>query len=91
MNNPYTILGLPQNADEKQIARSQITAMRAHKYPRNEISAAQVALRKPATRLAADFTFPVIDKKPLPVLESSIKSKEVDFSSINVNKYDSQK
>ena len=52
---------------------------------------AQAALRKPATRLAADFTFPVIDKKPLPILESSIKSKEVDFSSINVNKYDSLK
>lgn len=91
MNNPYTILGLAQDADEKQIARSQIAALRARKYSMNEITAAQAALRKPATRLAADFTFPVIDKKPLPVLESSIKSKEVDFCSINVNKYDSLK
>lgn len=91
MNNPYTILGLPQDADEKQIARSQITAMRARKFNINEITAAQGALRKPATRLAADFTFPVIDKEPIPIMESRIKSKEVDFGSINKNKYDSLK
>lgn len=91
MNNPYTILGLAQDADEKQIARSQIAAMRAKKYSMNEITAAQAALRKPATRLAADFLFPVIDNEPLPLLESSIKGKEVDFSSININKYDSLK
>lgn len=91
MNNPYTILGLPQNADEKQIARSQISALRARKFSMNEITAAQAALRKPATRLAADFTFPVVEKESLPILESSIKSKDVDFSSINVNKYDSLK
>lgn len=89
MNNPYTILDIPQNADEKQIARSQIAALRAGKYSMKEISAAQAALRKPATRLAADFLFPVIDNEPLPLLESSIKGKEVDFNSININKYDS--
>lgn len=91
MNNPYTILGLPQDADEKQIARSQIAALRAHKYNMNEITAAQATLRKPATRLAADFTFPVIDKEPIPLMETRIKSKEVDFTSINKNKYDSLK
>lgn len=91
MKNPYTILGLEQDADEKQIARSQIAALRARKYSMNEISAAQASLRKPATRLAADFTFPVIDKQPLPILESSIKSNPVDLCVINVNKYDSLK
>lgn len=91
MNNPYTILGLEQDADDTQIARSQIAALRARKYSMNEITAAQATLRKPATRLAADFTFPVIDKEPLPILVSSIKSKTVDFSAINVNKYDSLK
>lgn len=91
MNNPYTILGLPQDADEKQIARSQLAALKARKFSMNEITAAQAALRKPATRLAADFTFPIIDKEELPILESTIKSQEVDFSSININKYDSLK
>ena len=91
MINPYTILGLPQDADEKQIARSQIAALRARRFSMNEISAAQAALRKPATRLAADFTFPIVDKEPIPVLESRIKYKEVNFDSINVNKYDSLK
>lgn len=91
MNNPYTILGLPQDADEKQIARSQIAALRARRFSMNEISAAQAALRKPATRLAADFTFPIVDKEPIPILESRIKSKEVNFDSINLNKYDSLK
>lgn len=91
MKNPYIILGLPQDADEKQIARSQIAALRARKYSMNEITAAQAALRKPATRLAADFTFPIVDKEPIPVLESSIKSREVDVNAINLNKYDSLK
>lgn len=91
MNNPYTILQLPQDADEKQIARSQIAALRARKYSMNEITAAQAALRKPATRLAADFTFPVIEVCELPVMESKIKSCAVDFDSINPDKYDSLK
>lgn len=91
MKNPYTILGLLQDADEKQIARSQIAALRARKYNMNEISAAQATLRKPATRLAADFTFPIIDKEPIPAIETRIKSKEVDFTSINKNKYNSLK
>jgi hypothetical protein len=91
MNNPYTILGLSQDADDKQIARSQIAALRARRFSMNEITAAQAALRKPATRLAADFTFPIIKKESLPILESSIKSKKIDLDSLNVNKYDSLK
>lgn len=91
MNNPYTILGLPQDADEKQIARAQISALRARKYSMNEITAAQASLRKPAQRLAADFTFPILNKDSLPILESSIKSKEFDLQSIDINKYDSLK
>jgi hypothetical protein len=89
MNNPYTILGLSQDADDRQIARSQIAALRARRFNMNEITAAQAALRKPATRLAADFTFPIIKKEPLPILKSNIKSEPVDFDSLNVNKYDS--
>lgn len=89
MNNPYTILGLPQDADDTQIARSQIAALRARRFNMSEITAAQAALRRPATRLAADFTFPIINKESLPLLESTIKSKEVDFGALNLNKYDS--
>ena len=91
MKNPYTILGLPQDADEKQIARSQINALKARKFTMQEITAAQAALRKPASRLAADFTFPIIEISELPILSSSNKSEEIDLSIINPDKYDSLK
>lgn len=91
MKNPYTILGIPQDADDKQIVRSQFDAMRKHVYSQQEVAAAQAALRKPASRLAADFTFPIVELSELPILSSSIKSEEIDLSIINNDKYDSLK
>ena len=91
MKNPYKVLGLNQDATIAEIARSQITALRARKYNNKEISEAQSTLRKPASRLAADFTFPIIDRGEIKPLSSSIMSEEVDLNSINPDKYDSLK
>lgn len=55
-----------------------------------EITEAQATLRKPAQRLAADFTFQFSMKKVIP-LASSIKSKEVNLDALDLNKYNSLK
>ncbi len=91
MKNPYKILNLSQNAGIAEIARSQMTALRAGIYNNKEISEAQTMLRKPASRLAADFTFPILDKGEVELLSSTIKSEDIDMASLNVNKYDSLK
>ncbi len=91
MKNPYKVLELNQNASTVEIARSQIAALRSRKYSNKEITEAQATLRKPASRLAADFTFPILDRGEIRPLMSSIKSEEINLESINLNKYDSLK
>lgn len=91
MKNPYKVLGLQQDANNSQIARAQLTALRSRQYSQREIIEAQATLRKPVTRLAADFTFPVLNTEKVEPLTSNIKSKEVDLSTINLNKYNSLK
>lgn len=54
-----------------------------------EITEAQTILRKPAQRLAADFTFPILDEEKVIPLASTIKSKDMDLESIDLNKYNS--
>ena len=89
MKNPYKILGLKQDASNSDIVKSQIKALKSKKYSPKEITEAQTMLRKPATRLAADFTFPILNEEKIMPLTSSIKSKDVDFSSLDLNKYNS--
>jgi hypothetical protein len=91
MKNPYKILGLEQDATNSQIVKAQITAIRSKKYSTKEITEAQTTLRKPAQRLAADFTFPILDNERVIPLTSVIKSEEVDLDTIDLNKYDSLK
>lgn len=91
MKNPYKILNLSQDASNSEIVRAQIPALKSRKYSMKEITEAQASLRKPATRLAADFTFPLLDTAPMGQVQSSIKSQEIDFSKIDINKYDSLK
>ena len=91
MKNPYKILNLSQNATPTEIAKSQFPALRARKYSPKEITEAQATLRKPASRLAADFTFPIIDRGEVELLVSSIKSQDIDWNVLNENKYDSLK
>ena len=89
MKNPYKILGLNQDASNSDIVKSQIKALKSKKYTMKEITEAQATLRKPAQRLAADFTFPILDEDNMLPLESSIKSKDIDFETLDLNKYNS--
>jgi hypothetical protein len=89
MKNPYKILGLDQDASASDIVKSQIKALKSKKYTMKEITEAQTILRKPAQRLAADFTFPILDEEKVIPLASTIKSKDMDLESIDLNKYNS--
>ena len=59
MKNPYTILGVSQDATNQDIIRAVAMAMRKREYSTREIAEARTILSKPATRLAADFTLPI--------------------------------
>lgn len=90
MKNPYEILELPQNATISQIICAMPNAIRKRLYSNNEIAHAANLLKKPATRLAADFTFPIFepfdDMKPLnPTLPPEI----IDINSLDANAYNS--
>lgn len=89
MKNPYKVLDLTQDANAAQIAKAQIPALKAKKYSPKEITEAQATLRKPASRLASDFTFPVLDKGAITPLLTNIKSEDFDFTTLNVDKYNS--
>lgn len=88
--NPYEILNVPQNANNGAILRAQMTAMREKKYTNAEIAAARAQLSKPASRLAADFTFPVFDDVgELEDLKTTVRPTNIDISTINDDKYNS--
>lgn len=91
MKNPYKILNLNQDANAAEIARSQIVALRERKYGNKEIIEAQSTLRKPASRLAADFTFPIFDRIEFHSLKSTMESDSDSIETINPIKYDSLK
>ena len=89
MKNPYKILGLSQDATQAEIARSQVKALRAKEYSMKEITEAQATLRKPVSRLAADFTFPIFEIEDIQLITSPIQAEEIDWSKIDNNKYNS--
>lgn len=89
MKDPYKILNLKQDANNSEIVRAMAPALRQRKYTQREITEAQTTLRKPATRLAADFTFPVLDRTQVKPLKSSIKSREMNLDALDDNKYNS--
>jgi hypothetical protein len=89
MKNPYKILNLSQDATNSEIVKAQIPALKSRKYSMKEITEAQSTLRKPSTRLAADFTFPILDTEKIEPVTSSIKSKSIDLDTIDENKYNS--
>lgn len=89
MKNPYNILNLRQDANNAEIVRAMAPALRARKYSQREITEAQTTLRKPASRLAADFTLPILDCGRVQPLTTVIRSEPLDFGSINENKYNS--
>lgn len=90
MRNPYEILEVSQDANNPQILKAMTTAMRKGVYSKTDIAQARAQLSKPATRLAADFTFPIFESydnlEPLvPTLDPDI----IDINSINADAYNS--
>lgn len=84
MKNPYIILDVPQDANNAQILKAMTVAMRKREYPNTEIAQARAQLSKPATRLAADFTFPIFapfdDMKPL---VATLQAEIIDINTID--------
>ena len=90
MKNPYKILGVPQNADKKEIHKAQMLAMRRKEHSLQEISAAARQLLDPAKRLATDFMFPVkIKAKRITKIEVKLKPQVLDLKNIDENSFDS--
>jgi len=90
MKNPYNILEVPQNANNAQILKAMTIAMRKRQFPNTEIAQARNQLIKPASRLAADFTFPIFDPfDNLIPLQAKVNLETIDINSIDENKYNS--
>ena len=90
MKNPYLILEVSQDANNAQILKAMQMAMRKRQYPNTEIAQARTQLSKPATRLAADFTFPVFEPyDDLQPLKASLRFDVIDINSIDPNAYNS--
>ena len=90
MNNPYQVLGISQDATNQDIIKAQALAMRNKQYSAREIAEARVLLSKPASRLAADFTFPIFPpQKDIEEIKSSVRSTGLTVDDVDPNKYDS--
>jgi hypothetical protein len=90
MKNPYNILEAPQNANNAQILKAMTIALRKRQYPNTDIAQARAQLSKPASRLAADFTFPIFDPfDDMTPLQAKIIPEIIDINSIDDNKYNS--
>lgn len=90
MRNPYQILEVTQDANNAQILKAMQMAMRKRQYPNTEIAQARAQLSKPATRLAADFTFPVFEPfDDMQPLQAALQPEIIDINSIDPNAYNS--
>lgn len=90
MHNPYSILGVSQDASNQEIIRAVAIAMRKREYSTREIAEARAILSKPASRLAADFTFPIFPKKKnISLIEPVIRATGITVDNLNPDKYDS--
>ena len=90
MKNPYTILEVPQDANNGQILKAMTLAMRKKQYPNTDIAQARAQLSKPATRLAADFTFPIFESfDDMKHLQAKVIPDVIDINTIDENKYNS--
>lgn len=90
MKNPYKVLNISQDASSQEIIRAQALAMRARNFSPREIAEARSILSKPASRLAADFTFPIFPKvEDVKLIVATVSSKNFTVDMCNPNKYDS--
>jgi DnaJ-class molecular chaperone len=92
MKNPYTILGVNQDADKAEIMKAKMFAMKKKEFPLQEIAVAEKQLLDPAKRLAADFMFPAkIKAKRIQTIQSTLTYKEINTDTLNENAFDSLK
>lgn len=92
MKNPYTILGVNQNADKAEIMKAQMLAMKKKEFPLQEIAIAAKQLLDPAKRLAADFMFPAkIKVKRIQPIQSTLTHQEINVNDLNENAFNSLK
>ena len=90
MKNPYIILEVPQDANNAQILKAMTVAMRKRIYPNTDIAQARAQLSKPATRLAADFTFPIFEPfDGMAPLQATLQPEIIDINSIDPEIYSS--
>lgn len=84
MKNPYIIFEVPQDANNAQILKAMTVAMRKRIYPNTDIAQARAQLCKPATRLAADFTFPIFEPfDDMAPLQATLQPEIIDINSID--------
>lgn len=92
MTNPYTILGVSQDAQKTEIMKAQMFAMKEKEFPLQEIAVAARQLLDPAKRLAADFMFPAkIRVKRIKPIKSTLTYKKFNADALNDNAFDSLK
>ncbi len=92
MKNPYTILGVNQNADKAEIMKAQMLAMKKKEFTLQEIAIAAKQLLDPAKRLAADFMFPAkIKVKRIQPIQSTLTHQEINVNDLNENAFNSLK
>ena len=90
MKNPYTVLGISQDATNQEIILSVAKAMKSRVYSTREVAEARATLSKPASRLAADFTFPIFpQKEKINLIEPTLRATGITLDSLNPDKYDS--
>ncbi len=92
MKNPYTILGVSQDAEKGEIMKAQMFAMKKKEYSLQEIHIATKQLLDPAKRLAADFMFPAkIKARRIQFIQSTLTNREINVNVLNENAFDSLK
>ena len=89
MRNPYEILKVSQDANNGEIMKAQMLAMKEKKYSLQEIAVAVRQLLDPAKRLAADFMFPVkLKVKRQPPIAVDITIENISINDIDENALD---
>ena len=91
MKNPYTILGVSQDATNQDIIRAVAMAMRKREdSSTREIGRSANNFVKASTRLAADFTLPIFPaRKKITPIEPTVQVSGLTVEKLNPNKYDS--
>ena len=92
MKNPYTILGVSQEAEKSEIMKAQMMAMKEKKYSLQEIQISAKQLLDPAKRLAADFMFPArLKAKRIQIIKTSLEYQDINVNALNEDAFDSIK